>query len=226
MFKRILLEFDNEKNAEIFLKDSIKSNPITIAEPFVRGSNRFLEFDLKKFTNTLKPAFMQIVSEQNNENIRNVIGSFRAQQLSIDEQVVQMYERTRLSDLAIRLRFMTLLQIENIVNELFPTLIALPFGSSVNGFGRMGSDLDIVLSNVSNEMNSTHTMSPIKFITKNVSNTTRDKQMLVFETISKLVSFWMPGASETICINHAKVPIVKYKQNLTGVEVDLSVSNL
>lgn len=52
---------------------------------------------------------------------------------------------TRLNDVGQRLRFLTAKQVESTVSGLFPNLCAFPFGSSVNGFGKMGCDLDIVL---------------------------------------------------------------------------------
>lgn len=44
-----------------------------------------------------------------------------------------------------RLRFLTARQVEMCLLGLFPNAIAYPFGSSVNGFGKMGCDLDLVL---------------------------------------------------------------------------------
>lgn len=56
-----------------------------------------------------------------------------------------LYDKTKLNDLGIRLRFLTANQVENALSGMFPTVTAFPFGSSVNGFGKMGCDLDLVL---------------------------------------------------------------------------------
>lgn len=39
-------------------------------------------------------------------------------------------------------------QLENIFKSLYANVAVWPFGSSVNGFGKMGCDLDLVLTNV------------------------------------------------------------------------------
>lgn len=56
-----------------------------------------------------------------------------------------LYDCTKLNDLAVRLRFLTARQVELAMKGLFDGAIAYPFGSSVNGCGKMGCDLDLVL---------------------------------------------------------------------------------
>lgn len=56
-----------------------------------------------------------------------------------------LYSLTALNDIGTRLRFLTALQIEKMISGMFPYAVAYPFGSSVNGYGKMGCDLDLVL---------------------------------------------------------------------------------
>lgn len=56
-----------------------------------------------------------------------------------------LYTTTKLNDVGIRLRFMVARQIETALSGIFPNMVVYPFGSSVNGFGKMGCDLDLVL---------------------------------------------------------------------------------
>lgn len=67
---------------------------------------------------------------------------------SFDEQVDLLYKHTRLTDLSIRLKYITALQAQTIINEfldeIFPNAKVYPFGSTVNGFGKIGCDLDMV----------------------------------------------------------------------------------
>lgn len=56
-----------------------------------------------------------------------------------------LFRTTRLDELGIRLRYLTAHQLEAAVSGLFPRAQVLPFGSSANGFGRQGCDLDLVL---------------------------------------------------------------------------------
>jgi poly(A) RNA polymerase len=61
------------------------------------------------------------------------------------DQILILHRATSLNDLGSRLRFLTARQIELAVTGLFPQVTVLPFGSSVNGFGKAACDLDLVL---------------------------------------------------------------------------------
>lgn len=63
-----------------------------------------------------------------------------------------LYDITKLNDLGTRLRFLTALQIERTICGLFPQVAAYPFGSSVNGYGKLGCDLDLVLRLVNKQV--------------------------------------------------------------------------
>lgn len=63
----------------------------------------------------------------------------------ISGQIIDLYEALKLTDLEIRLRFHTACHLEQYVSRLFQNMRILPFGSSINGFGRKRCDLDLVL---------------------------------------------------------------------------------
>lgn len=56
-----------------------------------------------------------------------------------------LHNLTKLDEVGNRLRYLMAQQIESTLSGLFPKVMALPFGSSVNGYGRIGCDLDLVL---------------------------------------------------------------------------------
>ena len=60
---------------------------------------------------------------------------------------------------------MTCYQIKEIFSGMFPLLQVYPFGSSVNGCGRGGSDLDVVVSLVGRD-GSSSSRSPLVFQAK------------------------------------------------------------
>ena len=64
---------------------------------------------------------------------------------NLEDQITILHRATCLSDLGIRLRFMAARQIGQTMLGMFPEVQAVPFGSSVNGFGKMHSDLDMIL---------------------------------------------------------------------------------
>lgn len=51
----------------------------------------------------------------------------------------------QLDEVGVRMRFLTAHQLERSFVGFFPHIAVLPFGSSVNGFGKRGCDLDLVL---------------------------------------------------------------------------------
>lgn len=57
-----------------------------------------------------------------------------------------LHELLTLSDLGQLLRFFICHQIETVFAGLFSNCIVLPFGSTVNGFGKFDCDLDMVMS--------------------------------------------------------------------------------
>lgn len=56
-----------------------------------------------------------------------------------------LYENTKLTDLGTRLRFLTARQVELALTGMFKNVMAYPFGSSINGYGKIGCDLDLIL---------------------------------------------------------------------------------
>lgn len=66
--------------------------------------------------------------------------------LKISDQISTLYNSTKLSDVGTRLRFLTGIQIESCLSGMFVNSNVYPFGSSVNGFGKMNCDLDLVLN--------------------------------------------------------------------------------
>lgn len=58
--------------------------------------------------------------------------------------MISLYNMLKITDLDIRLRFFTAEQISYYLSRLFTNLSVIPFGSSVNGFGQIGCDLDLL----------------------------------------------------------------------------------
>ena len=69
-----------------------------------------------------------------------------SQASSLSEQISMLNDHCSLSEIGKRLRWMTCIQVERMFTSLFHKLRVWPFGSSVNGCGRKGSDLDMVIS--------------------------------------------------------------------------------
>ena len=66
--------------------------------------------------------------------------------LQLDDQIMAMFNACKMTSMSERLRFMICEQIESTVRGLFPYTKVLPFGSSVNSFGKSNADLDMCIT--------------------------------------------------------------------------------
>ncbi|KAK9752625.1 Cid1 family poly A polymerase [Popillia japonica] len=143
---------------------------------------------------------------------------------NISDQMLLLYNTTKLNDVSTRLRFITAHQVELALSGIFPRMMAYPFGSSVNGFGKMGCDLDLVLRLNENSVPSAD--SRLVFHSKAVTASERSTSQRHMEAIGDLLQLFLPGCSQVRRILQARVPIIKYYQQLADVECDLSMSNM
>lgn len=152
---------------------------------------------------------------------------------TFDEQVDLLYEHTCLTDLSIRLKYVTALQTQTIINEfldeIFPNAKVYPFGSTVNGFGKMGCDLDMALRfddvlHRSNENDG----SPLEFQGNKFENAEeiKKKEGRQVKCIASLIEYFVPRVNGVSAFHGARVPIVRYFDENIHSSVDLSVNNL
>ncbi|KAF7995692.1 hypothetical protein HCN44_006799 [Aphidius gifuensis] len=142
----------------------------------------------------------------------------------ITKQMEILYDMWKLDDIGTRLRFFTAHQMENSFTSLFPNNIVLPFGSSVNGFGKKGCDLDLVMNLDNNIMEKQG--SRLVFRTKSIVSDQRSQTKKTMELLSFIMQTFIPGISNVIRILKARVPIIKYDHLLTGLECDFSMTNM
>ncbi|XP_016976892.1 poly(A) RNA polymerase, mitochondrial [Drosophila rhopaloa] len=148
----------------------------------------------------------------------------------IEEQVQLLHEHTRLNELGIRIRFLAALQVQLAIAGMFPAAQAHPFGSSVNGFGRMGCDLDLILR-FDNDMGAKSPLeasepSRLVFHTKENLSNGRSQTQRHMECFGDMLHLFLPGVCHVRRILQARVPIIKYHHEHLDLEVDLSMSNL
>jgi len=140
---------------------------------------------------------------------------------SVTEQISLLLKRTEVNELGTRLRFLTAQQMEMGLGGLFRDMQACPFGSSVNGFGKNGCDLDLVLVFPENQV----TDSRLVFHAKACSPDDRLQIQNHIELLGDIMSCLMPGCTSVKKITQARVPIVKYKHELTNLDCDISLYN-
>ncbi|KAI8513629.1 Speckle targeted PIP5K1A-regulated poly(A) polymerase [Branchiostoma belcheri] len=66
-------------------------------------------------------------------------------QPSVDDQMSMLMQYHQISPEAVRVRYLVCTLLREVFQEFFPACRVFPFGSSVNGFGRPGCDLDLYL---------------------------------------------------------------------------------
>lgn len=135
-----------------------------------------------------------------------------------------LYDLTQLNEVSIRLRFLIAKQVELALSGLFPKASAYPFGSSVNGYGKMGCDLDLVLR--LNENTHKNKENRLVFHCKSSMGSERSTLQRQMETIGDILQLFLPGCTNVRRILQARVPIIKYYQQLADVECDLSMFNM
>lgn len=109
---------------------------------------------------------------------------------------------------------------------MFPEAHAWPFGSSVNGFGKLGCDLDLILRLESDKEISTENPSRLVFHTKANLTNGRSQTQRQMESVGDMLQLFLPGVNHVRRILQARVPIIKYNQEHLNLEIDLSMSNL
>ncbi|KAH8269896.1 hypothetical protein KR044_000614 [Drosophila immigrans] len=149
---------------------------------------------------------------------------------SIEQQLLLLYEHTRLNDLGVRMRFLAALQVQQAIGGMFPAARAQPFGSSVNGFGKMGCDLDLILrfdgTSETAAATQARELSRLVYHTKENLSNGRSQTQRQLECIGDLLHLFLPGVCHVRRILQARVPIIKYHHEHLDLEVDLSMSNL
>ncbi|KOC68695.1 Poly(A) RNA polymerase, mitochondrial [Habropoda laboriosa] len=142
---------------------------------------------------------------------------------SISEQMILLYNVLKLPDFNIRLRFYTAEQISFYLSRLFTNISVLPFGSSVNGFGQLGCDLDLLCQIDRVKQSKSDSLS---FLTQTLSLNEKNEKKVFLETIGTLMKVFVPGVTNMRKILEARVPIIKFFNTYTNMQCDLSSSNV
>lgn len=151
---------------------------------------------------------------------------------STSHQMELLYEHTRLNELTIRLRFLGAHQIESVLNGWLSRSFVVPFGSSVNGFGKMGSDLDMILQyNISAlEPERAEPGRLVHHVKTLDGDDTGEKRKELIRKHLKLYATifeqFMPGAMQVNGIYSARVPIIRYYHEFLHLDADISITNL
>lgn len=217
----VLLEYANIEEASSAIDSSVPNDElssVTARSPFLW----FRAFNSKLNANISLPAAN--LSSQTAPELLIIDGCKIVDQTKltnilrsaadIEDQINLLYQHTKLNDLGIRLRFLAACQLQQAISGMFPDANALPFGSSVSGFGKMGCDLDLILrlGNISQgyEAQTRKSNSRLVFHTKENLTNGRSQMQRQMESIGDLLQLFLPGVCHVRRILQARVPIIKY----------------
>lgn len=221
----IILEFDDvlQYNSAVehscFVEDG---TAVPVVSPFIW----FKAINTKKArsrngTTHDPPELITMENKFTNENLTDLLRDVE----TIDDQMKVLFTSSNLCDLGTRMRFIAAKQLETALQGLFPKVRAFPFGSSVNGFGKVGCDLDLILR-LHPERSETPSDSRLIHHTKTGPLNERAQSQRQIEIIGDILHLFLPGTINIRRIIHARVPIIKYNHEYLNLDVDLSMTNL
>ncbi|XP_004524901.1 poly(A) RNA polymerase, mitochondrial [Ceratitis capitata] len=228
----ILLEFGSAEEASAAISSSAYNDELSgvpAHSPFLwfRATSSIRTLKAADQTTEAKLAVIGGTTMLDNNDLNDVL----CEASNLDQQIFHLHQKTQLNDLGVRLRFLAALQVKQAVSGIFPNANAQPFGSSVNGFGRMGCDLDLILR-FDREivgaaaMQKRNNESRLVFHTKENLTNGRSQTQRQMESLGDMLHLFLPGVCHVRRILQARVPIIKYHHEHLNLEVDLSMSNL
>ena len=137
---------------------------------------------------------------------------------SLDEQILYLCNSNKINDFSLRLKFFVASLIEDAINITYPKSSCLPFGSTLNGFGCVDSDLDLSIRKSSAFSDEKNKQGLFYFETK-----TSDKPMNLQELHYNLTNY-LPHFRDIYHISSARVPILKGEFYVTNPSLEFDIS--
>ncbi|XP_031604980.1 poly(A) RNA polymerase, mitochondrial isoform X2 [Oreochromis aureus] len=146
---------------------------------------------------------------------------------SINKQISSLTEAYQLTEENSRLRFLVCSLLKDIATAYFPECTIKPFGSSVNGFGKLGCDLDMLLD--LDSISGRNVKLPksglsLEYQMKR-ANSERAVTQSILSVIGKCVDQFGPGCVGVQKILNARCPLVRFAHQPSGFQCDLTANN-
>ncbi|CAH1401680.1 unnamed protein product [Nezara viridula] len=211
----VLVEFSNSEAAH---KLSFDPNNLAVVSPFI-----WFRTGKKKKLVPSSVNVSPLINISQGPTELEIIEWMTVAQSLLDEMEI-LYQSTKLSQLGFKLRMICARQVEMMLSGLFPNIRAFPFGSTVNSFGKEGCDLDLVLRYNFSQENS----DDLRLVHHSKINgiSSRGQTQRQMELLGDLLQIYVPGVIGVKRILGARVPIIKYSHEFTGVDVDISLTNM
>ncbi|KAM8731834.1 poly(A) RNA polymerase, mitochondrial [Acanthopagrus schlegelii] len=215
-----LVEFTNQESVASLLEEA--AIPTVSHEALVPFKSRLLSLK-----NVDSVGFMnQPYQPQTTAPINQLIQRLSIEE-SIDRQVISLTESYQLTEENSRLRFLVCSLLQDMVAAYFPECAIKPFGSSVNGFGKLGCDLDMILDldGISGRKAKTpKSGSSVEYQLKRAS-TERAVTQSILSVIGESVDQFGPGCVGVQKILNARCPLLRFAHQPSGFQCDLTANN-
>ncbi|CAG5895546.1 unnamed protein product [Menidia menidia] len=146
---------------------------------------------------------------------------------TLDRQITSLTEFYQLTEENIRLRFLVCSLLKDIAAAYFPECTVKPFGSSVNGFGKLGCDLDMFLdldsiSGWTTELTKSGLLLEYQM---KPANSERAVTQSILSVIGECLDQFGPGCVGVHKILNARCPLVRFSHQPSGFQCDLTANN-
>lgn len=218
----ILLQYESVAGCEEALKRCAfnqEKSGVPVASPFTW----FKAIKSKKVEETKD--YPKLKEEEIRAVDDKVIFDILSSAENMNDQILVLYRLTKLNDLGNRLRYMAGRQLEMAISGMFPNSHACLFGSSVNGFGKKGCDVDLILR-LNDHHGKNEENSRLVYHTKISNASERTYIQRQMEIVGDIMHFFLPAINNVRKILNARVPIIKYNHQCLDLEIDFSMNNL
>ncbi|XP_058687528.1 poly(A) RNA polymerase, mitochondrial [Poecile atricapillus] len=213
-------------------KSSIASLQDAVGIPSA-SEHHVVPFKSRLFTFTLKNPVSQHVEEtplhlspQCHIPVKDLIEKLCLAD-SVSGQMCILLNEYQLTEENIKLRFLACSLVRDFARAYFPDSTVKPFGSSVNTFGKLGSDVDMFLDFGDTGKHATKMKKgpfEMEYQMKRLPSERLATQRIL-SVIGDCLDNFGPGCVNVQKILNARCPLVKFSHQPTGFQCDLSVSN-
>ncbi|KAG7216679.1 hypothetical protein INR49_021028, partial [Caranx melampygus] len=220
-----VVEFANQESVASLLEEAVI--PSVSHDSMVPFKSRLLSLrNLGSSVSLTQQLAGQQCQPQTTAPINEVIQRLSREE-SIDQQITSLTEAYQLTEENSRLRFLVCSLLKDIAAAYFPECNIKPFGSSVNGFGKLGCDLDMFLD--LDSISGRNVKMPksglsLEYQMKR-ANSERAVTQSILSVIGECVDQFGPGCVGVQKILNARCPLVRFAHQPSGFQCDLTTNN-
>ncbi|KAG7266584.1 hypothetical protein CRUP_032109 [Coryphaenoides rupestris] len=143
----------------------------------------------------------------------------------IDEQIMTLTKAYQVTEENTRLRFLVCSLLRDMISAYFPSCHVRPFGSSVNGFGKLGCDLDMLLDlDGEGSGKKPEAGMSLEYQMKRAS-TERAATQSILSVVGECLEKFGPGCVGVQRILNARCPLVRFAHQPSTFQCDLTANN-